>query len=204
MKPCKAAYKVVRKDNSEIFKGFGFKHLSDATQYYVHPNNQSYNGTTTLCQPIGEALMLMNDLIDSLMNDKNAVGDILYDDAAKNVFLNIPVPAEWRANAITAAGTYRACIDESSSVRVGAYSEDGRYLGSAADNFSDTFTMVPLLAVLIAQYILTNDSYNKAFLDFSETPNAESFVNLHEDFYQAYKNNEYRAEYCDLAFAPKA
>lgn len=83
MKPCKAAYKIVRKNDSEIFKGFGFKHLSDATQYYVHPNNQSYKGTTTLCQPIGEAIMLMNDLIDTLMNDKNAVGDILYDNAAK-------------------------------------------------------------------------------------------------------------------------
>lgn len=204
MKPCKAAYKVVRKDNSEIFKGFGFKHLSDATQYYVHPNNQSYKGTTTLCQPIGEAIMLMNDLIESLMNDKNAAGDILYDDAAKNVFLNIPVPAEWRTNAITIVGIYHVSIDSSSLVKIGAYSEDGRYLGSAADNFSDPFAMVPLLAVLIAQYILTNDNYSKAFLDFTEAPNAESFVNLHEDFYQGYKNNDYQVEYCDLASAPKA
>ena len=53
MKPCKYAYKLVRDSSSEIFKGFGFKHLSDATQYYVHPNNQSYKGTTTLFQPIG-------------------------------------------------------------------------------------------------------------------------------------------------------
>lgn len=31
MKPCKYAYKLVRDSSSEIFKGFGFKHLSDAT-----------------------------------------------------------------------------------------------------------------------------------------------------------------------------
>lgn len=54
----KTAYKVVRENSSEIYKGFGFKHLSDATQYYVHPDNQSYKGTTTLCQPIGEAVIL--------------------------------------------------------------------------------------------------------------------------------------------------
>ena len=76
MKPCKAAYKIVRDNSSEIFKGFGFKHLSDATQYYVHPNNQSYKGTTTLCQPIGEAVMLMADFITALLpisNSRNVI-----------------------------------------------------------------------------------------------------------------------------------
>lgn len=38
----KISYKIVRENNDEIYKGFGFKHHSDATQYYVHPNNQSY------------------------------------------------------------------------------------------------------------------------------------------------------------------
>ena len=35
MKLCKYAFNQVR-SSSEIFRGFGFKHLSDATQYYVH------------------------------------------------------------------------------------------------------------------------------------------------------------------------
>ncbi len=56
----KISYKVVRANSDEIYKGFGFKHLSDVTQYYVHPNNQSYKGTTTLCQPIGESLILFS------------------------------------------------------------------------------------------------------------------------------------------------
>ena len=55
----KRAYKVVRENSSEIYKGFGFKHLSDATQYYVHPDNQSFKGTTTLCQPIGDVLTFL-------------------------------------------------------------------------------------------------------------------------------------------------
>ncbi len=45
----KTAYKTVRENSTEIYKGFGFKHLSNATQYYVHPDNQSFEGTTTLC-----------------------------------------------------------------------------------------------------------------------------------------------------------
>ena len=35
----KVAYKVVRDNSKEIYKAFGFMHLSDATQYYVHPDN---------------------------------------------------------------------------------------------------------------------------------------------------------------------
>lgn len=33
----KVSYKVKRENSEEIYKGFGFRHLSDATQYYVHP-----------------------------------------------------------------------------------------------------------------------------------------------------------------------
>ncbi|MEG2188744.1 MAG: hypothetical protein RRY08_02855, partial [Christensenella sp.] len=67
------AYKIKRESSSEIFKGFGFKHLSDATQYYVHPNNQSFKGTTTLCQPIGEGITLFTLLLCSIMNDNSSV-----------------------------------------------------------------------------------------------------------------------------------
>ena len=64
----KIAFKVERKNSKVIYKGFGFKHLSDATQYYVHPDNQSYKGTTTLCQPIGEAIILLSRMLSSVMN----------------------------------------------------------------------------------------------------------------------------------------
>ena len=44
----KDSYKIVRENSDEIYKGFGFRHLSDATQYYVHPNNQSYRAQQEL------------------------------------------------------------------------------------------------------------------------------------------------------------
>ena len=38
----KLAFKKVRENDDVIYKGFGFKHLSDATNFYVHVNNQSF------------------------------------------------------------------------------------------------------------------------------------------------------------------
>lgn len=203
MKPCKYAYKQVRDGSSEIFKGFGFKHLSDATQYYVHPNNQSYKGTTTLCQPIGEAVMLMAEQIFAITEEGKTKGDILYDDEARNVYFDISVPEEWRANNITVAFSYRAYLDSASSLRIGAYDADGKYIVSNPMLFTESWKMLPVLAVLIAQYILVNDDYCKMFMKFSDLPDAETFVNVHEDFYQAYKNNEYQVGYYDIVSNPR-
>ena len=75
----KISYKTVRENSDVIFKGFGFRHLSDATQYYVHPDNQSYRGTTTLCQPIGEAVILFTSLLTSIMAGKG-FGDYYFND----------------------------------------------------------------------------------------------------------------------------
>lgn len=203
MKPCKYAYKQVRDGSSEIFKGFGFKHLSDATQYYVHPNNQSYKGTTTLCQPIGEAVMLMAEQIFALTEEGKTAGDILYDDEARNVYIDIPVPEEWRTNNITAAFSYRAYLDGASTLKVGAYDEEGKYIVSNPMLFTESWKLLPVLAVLIAQHILLSDDYCKMFTEFSDLPDAETFVNVHEDFYQAYKNNEYQVGYYDIASTPQ-
>lgn len=202
MKLCKTAYKIVRDTSSEIFKGFGFKHLSDATQYYVHPNNQSYKGTTTLCQPIGEAIMLMVDFINSVLTDEKAAGDILYNDDTSCIYLDIPVPEEWRANNITCAYSYRAVLESNYSIMVGAYDEHARFISSNPITLTESHKITPVLAVLVAQHILTDDDYSKAFMEFADMPDAEGFVNVHEDFYQAFKNNDHQAGYIDVTKYP--
>lgn len=186
MKPCKAAYKIVRDGDNEIFKGFGFRHLSDATQYYVHPDNQSYKGTTTLCQPIGEAVMLLTDFVISITEDAGTNGDICYSDTATQIYLDMPVQAEWHANNITSVYRYRAMLDNS-SVRVGAYDADDNYIVSNPVSFTETFKIIPVLVLLLAQKILTDNAYKNAFLGFCDFPDAATFVNIHEDFYQSYK-----------------
>ena len=44
----KMVFKVVRSNSKCIYNGFGFDHLDDVTQYYVHPDNQSPKHKTTL------------------------------------------------------------------------------------------------------------------------------------------------------------
>lgn len=197
MKPCKAAYKIVRDKDTEIFKGFGFRHLSDATQYYVHPDNQSYKGTTTLCQPIGEAITLLADFMISVIEEGKTDGDIRHSDTAGQVYIDIPVASEWHTNGITPAYRYRAMLDNS-AVRVGAYDVDDKYIVSNPVSFTETFKITPVLTLFLAQMILTDDTYKNNFLDFCDSPNAEMFVNIHEDFYQSYKNNEYQVNYFDV------
>ncbi len=48
----KRSYRV-RRENKEMYNGFGFAHLSEAINYYIHPDNHSYNMTITLAQHCG-------------------------------------------------------------------------------------------------------------------------------------------------------
>lgn len=93
----KKAYKVERENSDEIYKGFGFRHLSDVTQYYVHPNNQSYKGTTTLCQSIGEAISLFSLLLLGISaQDSGIRGDIWLNDEKDCAFIHILLSEDWR------------------------------------------------------------------------------------------------------------
>lgn len=97
----KDAYKIVRENSDEIYKGFGFRHLSDATQYYVHPNNQSYRGTTTLCQPIGEGITLFSLVLRSLVTDEDEItGDILVNSDNSKLYFKVTFPEDWKDNEI--------------------------------------------------------------------------------------------------------
>jgi len=61
----KVAYKVVRENSEEIYKAFGLKHLSDATQYYdqlkeIYPNLIACNDLNRLT---GQLLGLIAKLL---------------------------------------------------------------------------------------------------------------------------------------------
>ena len=93
----KNSYKIVRENSDEIYKGFGFRHLSDATQYYVHPNNQSYRGTTTLCQPIGEGITLFSLVLRSLITNEDGIyGDILVNGDKSKLYFKVKFPEDWK------------------------------------------------------------------------------------------------------------
>ena len=197
----KISYKVVRDNSNEIYKGFGFKHHSDATQYYVHPNNQSYKGTTTLCQPIGEALSLFSLLVSSVVNGDDSVdGDYFVSDDGSRAFLDITLPEDWRQNGVVAPETcrYEALLDDD-EITIAAYDDMGRWVDGNMEHLRPLYKLLPCFCVLLAQECRTDSDFNAALLSYIESPAADSFVNLHEDFYQAHKFDEYEVIYANLS-----
>ena len=198
----KISYKIVRENNDEIYKGFGFKHHSDATQYYVHPNNQSHKGTTTLCQPIGEALSLFSSLIASVANgDESISGNYYSNDAGKQVFFSVVVPEDWKKNDVIEQNInrYDALVTEDDELTIAAYDKMGRWIDGDMEHLRPLYKLLPCFCVLLARKCRNDSDYNLAMLRYADSPAADTFVNLHEDFYQAHKFDEYEVVYSNLS-----
>ncbi len=196
----KVAYKVVRENSSEIYKGFGFKHLSDATQYYVHPDNQSYKGTTTLCQPIGEAVILFASMLQATAKGKS-FGDFLVSDDKEDVFLDFTVPEDYRNSGVVdrRINRYRALSSEDMSIRLAAYDDSGALIPGNLEHLHPLYKLLPAFMVLLGREMDSENEYRTMMEVFMENPVADVFVNLHEDFYQNHKMDEYELEYTDLS-----
>lgn len=196
----KIAYKVKRENSDEIYKGFGFRHLSDATQYYVHPNNQSYKGTTTLCQPIGEAISLFALLLIGLSEQYSGIsGDIWFNDNKNTAFIHIKLSEDWRSNGVVESNvcSYRALCDDANIV-IAAYDENDTVIAGNMEHLHPLYKLLPCFAVLLAKEINGNEDMNRIVFDYIENPAADTFVNIHEDFYQNHKFDEYNVDYRDL------
>lgn len=194
----KVSYKVVRNNSKEIYKGFGFKHLSDATQYYVHPDNQSFSGTTTLCQPIGEAVILFASMLTSIMNG-NDFGDYYTNDDRSAFYLELDMPEDYRANGVIEPQIfhYRAAV-EGDHIALSAFDQMGKWLDGDMEHLHPLYKLLPAFCVLLAREMETSPDFRALMDEFLESPAADTFVNLHEDFYQAHKMDEYEVEYVAL------
>lgn len=151
----KTAYKVKRENSEEIYKGFGFRHLSDVTQYYVHPNNQSYDGTTTLCQPIGEAISLFSLLLLSISEQDSGIkGDIWLNDEKDTAFIYISLSDDWRSNGVVESKiySYRALCDNDNII-ISAYDEYDNFIEGNMEQLKPLYKLLPLFTVLLAKEI---------------------------------------------------
>ncbi len=195
----KVAYKVVRENSSEIYKGFGFKHLSDATQYYVHSDNQSYKGTTTLCQPIGEAVILFASMLQATAKGKS-FGDFYVSDNRESVYLDIEIPEDYRVSGVVdrRINRYRA-LSTGMNIKLAAYDESGKVLSGNMEHLHPLYKLLPSFMVLLGREVDSNNEYRTVMENFVDNPVADVFVNLHEDFYQNHKMDEYELEYKDLS-----
>ena len=162
----KVSYKVARENSDEIYKGFGFRHHSDATQYYVHPNNQSAKGTTRLCQPIGEALSLFSLLVSSVAGgDDSITGDYFVSDDGSQVFFRVDMPDDWRQNGVVDANIFRyeALLDDD-EITIASYDEMGRWIDGNMEHLRPLYKLLPCFCVLLARECRTDSDYNSALL----------------------------------------
>lgn len=194
----KLSYKEMRKYSSEIYRGFGFKHLSDATFYYVHPNNQSYNGTTTLCQSIGEAIILFAAMIQE-MEKEILMGDYYFEDGSNAVFMEIDIPSDYRVNDVVENNLikYRIYVADK-SIQIAAYNQADEFLSSNINDLKHYYKLLPLFLVLLAREMEADFDFRDRMIEFAQAPAVDVFVNLHEDFYQNHKFDEYKVKYDDL------
>lgn len=194
----KLAFKVVRSNSKVIYKGFGFKHLSDATQYYVHPDNQSYKGTTTLCQPIGEALILFSSMLSAIMNGdkKDVFGDYWVSSKKDEFVLKIKVPDDYRQNKVLEDKifSYEAYL-KGENLTVGAFNEKGKLIADKMDHIHLHYKLLPVFCIFAAREMEKNSQYRTIMEKFIEDPEPETFVNLNEDLYQMHKNDDYNLSY---------
>ncbi|MCD8082498.1 MAG: AAA family ATPase, partial [Clostridiales bacterium] len=170
-------------------------------QYYVHPNNQSFKGTTTLCQPIGEALILFSLFCASIQNgSEKKIGDYYADDDSDQVFLQLNVPKDWREHGVIEPAIYRyEALVKENEITIAAYDNMGRWIDGDMGHLQPLYKLLPCFLVLLARECRRNSDYFNTLMDFVENPAADTFVNLHEDFYQAHKFDEYEVSYANLS-----
>lgn len=196
----KSAYKSYRENSDVIFRGFGFKHLSDATSFYVHPNNQSPSHSTTLCQPIGEAVMYFAEIMKQMINNTDQddkQSDFWISEDEKSFFLHFYVPDDW-SNANPNQSVIPTGIDAfrvyllGSNIVVNTLDQHGNTKLIQTIDELETIQkhglFFPLFSILLAREFYTNENFQQVFLQFLDRPAADLFVNVHEDFYQ---NNKF-------------
>jgi MoxR-like ATPase len=198
----KEAFNIHRVNGKEIYKGFGFKHHSDVTQYYVHPNNQSSDGTTSLCQPIGESVVLFSLLLLSIINDKEPFGDYYYNENKSIFYLKFTVPEDWHSAGIIDKEVfgYKIYLEEN-NILFGAYDKKDSWLEDKIEPLTKFYKLLPCFVILLARETeikgdFGEGNFNLLINNFIESPVADVFVNVNEDFYQNHKFNEYNINYC--------
>ena len=197
----KIAYKVVRSNSKIIYKGFGFKHLSDGTQYYVHPDNQSYKGTTTLCQPIGEAVILFCSMLSSVLNknNENPIGNYWFNQSKNEFLLELNVPEDYRENKVVEPEIFSYKVYLKGEVLIlGAFDIYGNLVKGNMEHIHPLYKLLPIFCILIAREMERNNQYRSIIEKFLESPAPDTFVNLNEDLYQMHKMDEYTVNYGDI------
>lgn len=198
----KMVFKVVRSNSKCIYNGFGFDHLDDVTQYYVHPDNQSPKHKTTLCQPVGEAVGLFSSMIHSVINvdRQTPFGNYWVSPAGDEYFLKIDVPEEYKENEVIEPQvfSYKAYL-KGKNIVIAAYDENDSLIQAEMERDpGPLYKLLPILCVLLAREMEQEKQYHDEMEKYSGFSSPGTFIKLNEDFYQRHKTEEYNLEYGNI------
>lgn len=197
----KKAYKIKRETSDEIYQGFGFKHLSDATMYYVHPDNQSAQRKTTLCQQIGESVTMFASLLAHVTQRYNDVQGEIYvleGDTSSLVVVECYPSLPWRQQQVIAPEV--ACIRvmvQDKVVALCVYDENGDEVDEVLFVDDDYTLKLAAFVGLLAYDMITHREMSELLLAYVQKPAADTFVMIHENFYQSHKFDSIQLNYVD-------
>lgn len=189
-----------------IYKGFGLKHKSDTTDYYVSCMNTT--GKSAVCQPIGEAIGLVTEI---LLNAKRGTSIATYraSDNSDITYLVLDMPQEYRTNGIIPPELWRYRVArDSDKIFISAYDSDDNllddeFLRTGEIHYHPLYKLLPIFTLLILDHKMIIPQFSNILENFAINPNIKDFVQIHEDFYHMNKSNAYKVKYTDcLSFKP--
>ncbi|NLC33112.1 MAG: AAA family ATPase, partial [Clostridiales bacterium] len=84
-------------------------------------------------------------------------------------------------------------------IRFGAYSKSDELLPGNMADVHPLDKLLPCLACLLAVEMQTNKKMKNMLTQYIQNPAADIFVNIHEDFYQSHKADDYKIIYEDIS-----
>jgi hypothetical protein len=89
---------------------------------------------------------------------------------------------------------------EDDSIMFGAYDQGDSWINDKIEPLEKLYKLLPCFVVLLAREMELNSDFSLLVHNFIESPAADVFVNIHEDFYQNHKFDEYYLVYCEPPF----
>lgn len=185
------------------------------TPYYVHPQNEARDKTTNLCQPIGEALILLKTCFSDLAGlmrdgfrpeskEPTPFSFVMSTDGSKYQ-LRFQVPEVYREANVVALDIYGYVAEiVGQSINVAGIARDGHLIAFdfpfvLSDEYSPlmaeaTAWWLPAFMLLMLRDMVRNEALRTEFIRFAIEPLVDQFVRIHEDFYQEHKRHHVNAE----------
>ena len=163
----------VRKNDNLIFKGHGIKHGS------------IINGKT-IYQPMGEALTLLADII----NSEGKYGDIYYSTDKKRFYCDILFPKEWPGQNSNIPEFRAYHIRD--KISIAALNKESKQVFLKIKPLKTANRLLPCLLLLIIEKLLCNETYLETAIYYFLYSNYSNFIALYELVFNYFPFKKYR------------